>query len=182
MLVSQDADLKSENRSKMHTESKPTIMPHLAITETDQTRSRPPSTRTRSLRTTDFDELGAALPGWGIALIQLGRGPFDGRVVLAQHGRFQLYEFEGNRTILARGAVPQARTSSMSSTSKIPLHFRRPDTAAGNDQYPRAGRAPGSPHHQKYRSTGLNVDAQFVRRVPRSFMASTRNRSFADLL
>ncbi len=168
MLVSQDADLKSENRKNevRILQSRPTIMPHLAITETDQTRSRPPSTRTRSLRTTDFDELGAALPGWGVRLIQLGRGPFDGRVVLAQHGRFQLYEFEGNRTILARGASPAG-------SYEFNVIHEQNSAALWRGRTLRPGminiRVPGEPldHRttEKYRSTGLNVDAQFVQRV-----------------
>lgn len=168
MLVSREADLKSENRKidVRIIRARLTTMTHPALTNTEPARHRPPPTRTRSLRTNDFDELGAALPGWGVRLMQLGRGPFDGRVVLTQHGRFQLYEFEGNRAILARGVSPPG------SYEFNVIHDQNSD-ALWRGRTLRPGminiRVPGEPldHRttERYRSTGLNVDAKLVQRV-----------------
>ena len=156
----------SQKTAKASTEFSTTMFPHLATTESRRPQYRAPSTRTRSLRTSDFDELGAALPGWGVRLIQLGRGPFDGRVVLAQHGRFQLYEVEGNRSILAHGVSPP------DSYEFNVIHEQNAD-ALWRGRTLRPGtiniRVPGEPldHRttERYRSTGLNVDANFVQRI-----------------
>jgi AraC family transcriptional regulator, ethanolamine operon transcriptional activator len=141
-------------------------MPHSAPLIEEPSRHRLSSAPNRSLRTTDFDELAAGFPGWGMRLVQLGHGPFQGRVVLAQHGPFQLYEVERNRVVLARGSSP-------SGSYEFNVIQDRNAGALWRGRALRPGminiRKPGEPmdHRtaERYRSTGLTVDAEFVQRV-----------------
>jgi len=122
-----------------------------------------------SLRTTDFDEIATGFPGWDQRYIQIGGGPFRGHVVLAQVGRFQFFEVEGNRTILARGESPP-NTYAFS-----PVQERNAG-ALWRGRILRTGminiRRPGEPMDHRtsenYRATGLIVDAELVHRVAAS--------------
>ena len=131
----------------------------------------PPSCRFVSVRTTDFDEIARGFPGWDQHYTQISGGPFRGRVAMAQIGRFQLFEAEGNRVILARGGSPP-NTYAFS-----PVQERNAG-ALWRGQVLHTGlisfRKPGEPmdhrSSENYRTTGLVVDAGFVHRVVDSLL------------
>ncbi len=124
---------------------------------------------TVSLRTADFDELAASFPGWDMHLVQFGRGAFRGGIVLSQLGPFQLYEVEGNRSVQVRGSRP-------ASCFEFNVVHEHNADAVWRGQTLRPGivniRQPGDPvdHRtsESYRSTGLVVAADFVRRIAAS--------------
>jgi AraC family transcriptional regulator, ethanolamine operon transcriptional activator len=128
-----------------------------------------PAPRTRSLWTTDFDELATGFPGWEMRLVQLGHGRFQGRVVLAQQGRFQLYEVEGNRAILARGdSPPGSYEFNVIHARNTDAFWRGRTLRPGNVSIRRPGERMDHQTCENYRSTGLTLDAEFVRRVASS--------------
>lgn len=142
---------------------------HSAETADRSPGDNPPATRLWSLQTTDFDELASAFPGWDMHLIQLGRGKFSGRVVLAQHGCFQLFEVKGNRSVLARGDSPAG-------SYEFAVIQDRNAGSVWRGRALRPGminiRGPGEPMDHRTAedcvSMGLAVDASFVRRVASS--------------
>ena len=128
-----------------------------------------PAPQTLSLRTEDFDELAAAFPGWDMRLVQLGRGAFQGRVVVSQFGRFQVFEVEGNRAVQVRGSRPvNAYEFSVVQERNADAVWRGLRLRPGNVNI----RPPGAPIDHRtsdsYRNTGLVVDADLVRRVASS--------------
>ncbi len=144
-------------------------MPHSATLIDEPSRNNRASTRAWSLQTTDFDELATALPGWDMRLTQLGRGPFRGRIALAQHGLFQLFEVEGNRVVLARGdSPPSFYEFNVIQDRNAGVLWRGRTLRPGMINI----REPGEPmDHQtaaSYRSTGLGVNADIVQRVASS--------------
>ena len=141
--------------------------PATPVNEGRATESSP--TRFLSLRTADFDEIAGGFPGWDQRLTQIGGGPFRGRVVLAQVGRCQFFEAEGNRAILARGGSPP------NSYAFSPIQPRNAG-ALWRGRMLRTGminiRGPGeSMDHrtaENYRTTGLVADAELVHHIAAS--------------
>lgn len=56
-----------------------------------------------SVQTTDFDVMAQGLPGWQVEAIQMGHGPFDGRMDLANFFGFTFCQLTMNREVLVRG-------------------------------------------------------------------------------
>ena len=141
------------------------------MSRTDTTNQEPRDTeegRTRfvSLLVRDFDEIAGGFPGWDQRNIQIGRGAFRGRIVLAQVGRFQVFEAEGNRAILSRGESP-ANSYAFSPVQErnAGALWRGRALRTGMINIRRPGEAMDHRTSENYRTTGLIVDAEFVHRV-----------------
>jgi AraC family ethanolamine operon transcriptional activator len=128
-----------------------------------------PAPQTMSVRTADFDELAAAFPGWDMRLVQLGRGAFQGSVVASQFGCFQLFEVEGNRAVQVRGARPvNAYEFSVVQDRNADAVWRGLTLRPGNVNIRPPGTAIDHRTSESYRSTGLVVGVDLVRRVASS--------------
>ena len=131
--------------------------------------AEPIKARFVSLRTTDFDQIAGGFPGWEQRNIQIGGGPFQGRVVLAQFGRFQLFEAEGNRAILSRGgSPPNTYAFSPVQERNAGALWRGRTLRTGMINIRRPGEDMDHRTWENYRTTGLIVDAEFVNRVAAS--------------
>jgi AraC family transcriptional regulator, ethanolamine operon transcriptional activator len=129
-------------------------------------KAEPTRARFVSLRTTDFDQIAGGFPGWKQRNIQIGGGSFQGRVVLAQFGRFQLFEAEGNRAILSRGdSPPNSYAFSPVQERNAGSLWRGRTLRPGMINIRRPGEPMDHRTSENYRTTGLIVDADFVHRV-----------------
>ena len=127
---------------------------------------KPRMPRIWSLETDDFGEIATCFPGWDQRYTQLGRGPFRGRVLLAQIGRFQLFELEGNRSILARGESPRGcYVFSPVQDRNAGALWRGRNLRPGMINIRKPGEPMDHRTSEDYLTTGLIVDARFVRRV-----------------
>ncbi|WP_169977578.1 helix-turn-helix domain-containing protein [Tautonia rosea] len=122
-----------------------------------------------SIRTADFDELASVFPGWDMRLMQLGRGAFQGGVVLSQVGRFQLFEVEGNRSVQVRGARPvRCYEFNVVQERNADAVWRGRTLRPGIVNIRQPGDLIDHRTSESYRSTGLVVDAEFVQRIAAS--------------
>ena len=121
-----------------------------------------------SLQTTDFDEIASGFPGWDQRFIQIGGGPFRGRFVLAQIGRFQLFEAEGNRAILARVESSSRLCINSCTGTECGSLWRGRTLRPGMINIRRPGEPMDHRGSEDYRTTGLIADAELVHRVAAS--------------
>ncbi len=125
--------------------------------------------KARFVSLTDFDQIAGGFPGWEQRNIQIGGGPFQGRVVLAQFGRFQLFEAEGSRAILSRGgSPPNTYAFSPVQERNAGALWRGRTLRTGMINIRRPGEDMDHRTSENYRTTGLIVDAEFVNRVASS--------------